>query len=462
MTVYHLLLRVAVLATATAAAVASAAPTPASRPAPSARPALPAAPAPTLALPAPPSAAPALPLLPAAAPALPTGLPAEIDPTAAPPAATGPWRALVVGGGPRAPMNQVAIEGNVRYFHGLLPAAVERRVLFADGSTNTPSVQYLDGNRMRYRAPRLPRIDGSTTSPGLDAAWRGFVAARPRNPLLLYFTGHGSPNPRGNLDNNVFDLWGGGGLSVRELAARVEALPEGTPVVLVMAQCFSGAFANLLFEGGRPDGAPVERDFVGFFAATKERPASGCTPEINEADYDDFSSFFFSALSGVDRLGRRVSGADFDQNRFVGMNEAFAYALIHQATSDVPVATSDVFLRRFVTRPDHETMATPYAKVLSWASPAERAALEALSGALLLRGEDRMRVAYDLEFGPGRMMPDVDDITSAHRLRFIRLAKSVVLANALRQSGNQALIERFERLRAAEARNPLAEAKARS
>jgi hypothetical protein len=248
---------------------------------------------------------------------------------------------------------------------------------------------------------------------------------------------------------------------VRDLAARVGQLPDETPVVLVMAQCFSGAFANLLFEGGDPGGAPVERDLVGFFAATKERPASGCTPEINEAGYTDFSSFFFAALSGVDRLGRRVDGADFDRDRRVGMNEAFAYALIHQITSDVPVATSDVFLRRFAAMPEREIMATPYASVLSWAAPAQRAALVALSDALGLRGEDRVRVAYDLQFGPRRVAVDEDDIPSARRLRFIRLAKSVVLANALRQGGDQALIDRFERLRAAEARNPLAEAKAR-
>ncbi|WP_437489095.1 hypothetical protein WME75_10050 [Sorangium sp. So ce1014] len=424
MTAYHLLLRVAALVAATTTASGAVA-----RP-PVQEHVLPAAPVQEHVLPAAPAPEPAA------------------------------WRALVVGGGPRPPMNQVAIEGHIRYFQSLLPATVERRVLFADGRRGTRSVQFLDGHRMRYRAPRLPRIDGATTRPGFDAIWRRFARARPADPLLLYFAGHGSPDPRRDLDNNVFDLWGGGALSVRDLAARMAELPGGTPVVLVMAQCFSGAFANLLFEGGRPDGELVERDVVGFFAATRDRPASGCTPEINEADYTDFSSYFFAALSGVDRLGKRVRGADFDQNRFVGMNEAFAYALLHQATGDVPVATSDVFLRRFVNKPDHETMATPYSRVLSWSSPAERAALEGLSDALGLRGEHRLRAAYDREFGPGAGRRDVEDVTSAHRLRFIRLAKSVVLARTLRQSADRALIARFERLRAAEARNPLAEAKA--
>ncbi|XXT23929.1 hypothetical protein WME94_20545 [Sorangium sp. So ce429] len=106
-------------------------------------------------------------------------------------------------------------------------------------------------------------------------------------------------------------------------------------------------------------------------------------------------------------------------------------------------------------------MASPYASILSWATPAERAALAGLSDALGLRGEHRLRATYDLELGPGAGPQDVEDVASAHRLRFIRLAKSVVLARALRQSGDRAWIEPFERLRAAEARNPLLKAKAK-
>jgi len=136
------------------------------------------------------------------------------------------------------------------------------------------------------------------------------------------------------------------------------------------------------------------------------------------------------------------------------MDEAFAYALIHQETSDVPVSTSDVFLRRFVRQPDSETMKTPYATVRTWASPAQRAALDALPRTLRLRGEDRLAVAYDVQFGRTRN-EDEDETLNARRLRFIRLAKSVVLGHVLGESGDTALIARFEKLRAAEARNPI-------
>ncbi len=368
---------------------------------------------------------------------------------------SGPFRAVVVGGGPAPAMNQVAIERHVRYFGSVLPPAMDRRVLFASGARDAAIVQVLSGSRLRYQRPELPQIDGPSTFTGLGGVWRGFVMPRADDPLLLYFAGHGTRNPRGDLDDNSFDLWGGGGLDVRQLAARIAELPPRTPVVVVMAQCYSGAFANLLFEGGRPDAPLVERDLVGFFAATNDRPASGCTPEVNEADYQDFSSHFFAALSGKDRLGRRVSGADFDASGAVGMDEAFAWATIRQDSGDVPVSTSDAFLRRFVNKPDVETMATPYATIRAWARPAQRAALEGLSARLTLRGEDRLRRTYDAYFGPGGR----DEPDAALRLRFIRLAKSVVLAHVLAESGAPEIQRRFERLRAAEAQNPLLEPK---
>ena len=142
-----------------------------------------------------------------------------------------------------------------------------------------------------------------------------------------------------------------------------------------MVECFSGGFGNLLFQGGDPNGPVTDKDMCGFFASIPDREAAGCTPEVNEANYRDFTSYFFAALSGQDRLGRPVTGADYDHNGKVGMNEAFAYALIHDVSIDTPVCTSDVFLRRFVKTPDDVVFAIPYHDVLrvGRARPARRA-----------------------------------------------------------------------------------------
>src|SRR5204863_528561 len=163
---------------------------------------------------------------------------------------------------------------------------------------------------------------------------------------------------------------------------------------LVMVQCFSGAFGNVLFEGGDPAAAAVERKIAGFFAAPRERAAAGCTPEVDEAEYHDFTSYFFAALSGRDRVGRKVSGADYNRDGRVSMDEAFCYTLINDISIDVPVCTSDIFLRKAVTTPDPKVFEASYKDVLSWTTPAQRAALEQLSVKLKLDGDDRAHTVY--------------------------------------------------------------------
>lgn len=367
-----------------------------------------------------------------------------------------PWRTFIVAGGPSPDMNQVAIEGNVRYLDRILDKRAGRRVLFADGQRDTETVAFLTpgGRRVKYRATQVPRLDGASTAAGFASVWSSFVAPRAADPLLLYFTGHGVRNPRGDLDDNIYETWGGGGITVRQLARRIESLPVETPVVLVMAQCFSGSFANVVFDEGRPDNEATPRDIAGFFAATADRPATGCTPEINEADYRDFTSYFFAALTGTSRTGQRITGADYDGNGWVGMDEAFAWALVEQETEDVPVSTSDAFLRKYVDKPDEETMDVRYSAILSWSTPAQRAALEGMSLKLGLTGEQRLRTAYDAQFGARRNRAESENLR-AHRLRFIRAAKSVVLARSLVDSNDRRLVARWQRLRALESMNPV-------
>jgi hypothetical protein len=380
---------------------------------------------------------------------------------------------------------------------------------------------------LKFRAPTLKQLDGPARRDAISSSFER-LRRDGSGPLLLYFTGHGSRGRDGDMDNNDFDLWGEREkLSVRELAEHVSALPADVSVTLVMVQCFSGAFGNVIFTGGDPRGKPVEREVAGFFAATRERMSAGCTPELNEAEYHDFTSYFFAALSGRDRVGRPVTGADYNKDGRVGMNEAFAYSLVHDVSIDVPVCTSDVFLRRVVPADDPEIFRTPYSQARAWATPAQGTALDELSAALKLTGEERLGEAYRkmaagtrrfgrrsptwqamsnfnetreelrdplLERWPELRHPrrqghaaarkeaiallekrarsgelralfDAEEALSkaeeqdyqgelaeARVLRFVRLAKSVILAHRLRESGDTASRERFERLLTAEAR----------
>ncbi len=382
---------------------------------------------------------------------LPTGAAPEgvrADPPPAP-----PLRVLILGGGPDLAHNQAAIESNVRYVSRLLPPSAARRVLFADGRAQTKNVLCEDSaGKEYYRAAHLPRLDGPSTLPAIRAEFRR-LASGPPSPVLIYVTGHGSP---GETDaENSFDLWRGGEMTVTRLAAQLKTLPPSVPVTAVMVQCFSGAFGNLLFEGGDPSAPQTPRVFCGFFAAVAARPAAGCTPEINEAEYRDFTGYFFAALSGRSRRGDAVTGADYNGDGKIGMDEAFAYALIHDDSIDTPVCTSDLFLRRFVPTRGAEFAAAPWAALRVWADPPQRAALDALSAGLNLRGEGRVRAAY-ARFR--QVKTDTEDLPSVRLIRFVRLANTVYLAHTLtasEQPADKPVQERYARLKAAEARNCL-------
>src|SRR5579863_3295952 len=203
--------------------------------------------------------------------------------------------ALIVGGGPDKSHNQIAIESNVRYVDRLLPHSTPRHILFADGDPSNQDVQYQDSsNGIHYRAPELPRLDGPAVLANVQqeiSALAQDVRSRPTDPVLLYFTGHGSPS-RPTFENNRYDLWSGQSLDVRTLAKSVEAFPVDTHITLVMVECFSGAFANLLFERGDPANSLSSHHVCGFFASVPQRMAAGCTPEVNEANYRDFTGYF--------------------------------------------------------------------------------------------------------------------------------------------------------------------------
>jgi hypothetical protein len=327
--------------------------------------------------------------------------------------------------------------------------------LFADGRLDSRTVLYKNSrNADTYRRTEIERLDGPAqldSVKGELASLSGRLANDPGEPVLLYFTGHGSPDEP-HYNNNRYDLWGSGELTVRQLAESVQSFPVSNPVVLVMVECFSGAFGNVIFENGQPNGPLSDHPICGFFASVPQRMAAGCTPNVNEADYRDFTGYFFAALSGTDRLGRPVVGADYNHDGRIGMDEAFAYTLLHDDSIDTPVCTSDVFLRRFVRTPDEQVFATPFSSVQRWASPGQRAALDGLASRLHYEGEGCLHDAYD-DFQ--RTNSDSETDRAVRLIRFVRLAKSIALAHELRATGGEPIRRRFEALVRMESGNPL-------
>ena len=331
-------------------------------------------------------------------------------------AQSAPLRTLIISGGPDFEYNQYAIESNARYVEGLTDKSSWRRVYFADGKPNSRTISAYE-NSPGFRARRalawildedlpedkivaqastLKNIDGASTKLGVARVFREFVAPAPGERGFLYFTGHGSAGGtsfRPDYDNTTFALWNDEDISTREVARAVGSWPAKNPLFVVMVQCHSGGFANLIFQDGNPRQPLLDRDIAGFFSSTGQRPAAGCTSEVNERDYQDFTTHFFAALSGVSRDGRKISGADYDRNGAVSGSEAFAWANLNDLSIDVPITTSDAYLRSIFATKDDSWQNTPYSQIVAGASPWQIEMLNGLSSRLNLKGEGRVAAA---------------------------------------------------------------------
>jgi hypothetical protein len=177
-----------------------------------------------------------------------------------------------------------------------------------------------------------------------------------------------------------------------------------------MVQCYSGGFANVIFKDGDPKKGLADHRRAGFFSTVHNRVAAGCTADIREANYKEYSTNFWEALCGKTRLGKILEKPDFNGDGLTSYAEAHAHVILTSDTIDVPVKTSDAFLRRYSRaqptkdKNKGEENATDkwlrpeddYAKILEAASPVESTILEGLSAKLNLEDDNRAKEARDL------------------------------------------------------------------
>ncbi len=224
----------------------------------------------------------------------------------------------------------------------------------------------LEGSRLEEPL-RTPVVYESSVVPGavLGAATRAGIqrwfdttgrTLRPGDTLLLYVTDHGTRSAQ-DPANNAITLWGDGErLPVRDLAAMLSTLDPAVRVVALMSQCYSGGFAEL--PRARSIGALPDGSTCGYFSSTADRPAYGCYPENRGRDNVGHSFHFIEALA---------QGGDFPG--------AHDEVLVNDASPDVPLRTSDVFLADVLQRAasaEHQD-ATAFIDALlrqAWADPA--------------------------------------------------------------------------------------------
>ncbi len=348
---------------------------------------------------------------------------------------------VTFAGGPNPQSDQNSLEQNVLYFRrtldvlhlaglkheeffadaGRSPHAVEIHVHHTAAATLTDDIAAVlnpDTERdVRFRAANIPALAGPSTFEAL-AHWFDTTGKSlpPHARLIFYFTGHGgtidmpmsnmNPGGRGGRGarrplapvadprNTTMLLWNSPDLTVTDFEKQLDKLDPTIDVTLLMVQCHSGGFANVLYKDADPKSGLVRQLRCGFFASTADRPAAGCTPDIDRDDYEEFSTGFFAALSGVTRDGKKIPKPDYDHDGQTSLADAFTYVVLTSNTIDTPITTSDQFLRDTASIPNITRNGllgkdATYADLLAAANPFQRAILAGLSQTLNLSGDNR-------------------------------------------------------------------------
>ncbi len=239
---------------------------------------------------------------------------------------------LTIGGGYETSANQLSLERNVIFQQSVLasqrPDHPAYDVWFADGKDPHPDLQCRDpkfaencppARRMLaellgdaetadlvYRNNEVPNLTGAADLNQVKqhfADLAGQVKAGDR--VIIYVAGHGGKarrNGRGRRDNQsksnpyntTFYFWNSEQVTASEFSGWLDKFPPGAQVVLVMVQCYAGGFAHTIFEHADASAGLSDHARCGFFAQLHDRTAAGCTPDANEADFEEYSGCFWA------------------------------------------------------------------------------------------------------------------------------------------------------------------------
>jgi hypothetical protein len=332
---------------------------------------------------------------------------------------------LTIGGGYSPSGNQASLEKNVLFYQRLLDEQglgnLSHDIYFSDGQATGEDLQVMDrgavpkANRLMaeffgsvddlglsYRNHEVPQVRAGTRPENIR---KWFETTGPKlrdgDRLLIYVTAHGNrSNNRRNEHDTTIATWNNTSIKMTEFVELLDRLPKGVAVVVVMVQCHAGGFARIIYDGGDPDRGLSEQQRIGFFATVHDRAAAGCTPDIDESSYVEYSTYFWAALGGRDRSGNVIPMPDYDGNGVVSFDEAHAYVILTADTIDLPVKTSDEYLTvhsKFGDGKDDANLLAndeSYDKILSLATPIQSAVLEGLSEQLELSGKNRVVDAW--------------------------------------------------------------------
>src|SRR6185503_14029897 len=343
-------------------------------------------------------------------------------------------RVSLIGGGDTLEHSQVQIESNVGWLQAIFrEREIETRTYFGSGDGDESDVAYLAPTelaaagtvllphepRVRYRRHELPDVAGSTRKPELtEGLLRDLSSLAPGDDALVIFNGHGGID-HADTRNNYLKLWGEGRMAVSDLESLLDAAPDGTPVRFVMAQCYSGAFARLIYDHPH-DASGFRSNRCGFMSEAADRLAEGCSLSLKESEFRDYTTYFFAALAGRTRSDQPIEpqAVDRDRDGLVSFRESHFYALLNAHSADLSRSTSEQYLEdwspwylRFDSRAENDrsvywSLAEELAKRYGWQT--RPAMLSALRGqyARAVDDADARRIFAQKELRALRERPD--------------------------------------------------------
>lgn len=224
----------------------------------------------------------------------------------------------------------------------------QRPKLLADVHKTTKS----EGDGLSLHDLRFGVIKGN--APATEANARAyFEALPPKGNLFLFVSDHGYSQDGDT--NNCIELWSYDPVSMRrgpederclsknELKKILDTRPKAT-TVFQMSQCYSGGFHQLSVTShkGYPAANPA---ICGFTAVTEDATASGCTPDVDGPGYKGYERFFTQQLTGRDVVTGKVL-----RKPKATMREAHFAAALEDTTKDIPLTTSDYYLREWARK----------------------------------------------------------------------------------------------------------------
>ena len=277
----------------------------------------------------------------------------------------------IVGGGASLHSSQAQIELNVKWEREVILRQTDKarlQIFYTDGDkpesdilawqapTESPAMlqplarvfDAQNANGERFYNHTIPGVTGSTRATELVARLRKeFSQLKAGDRALFIFYGHGTRNSK-DIADNALRLWGDTLLSARDLEKILSEINPAIPVRWVLPQCYSGGFARIMHPGAQATRTLVPHNRCGFMSVADDRESEGCTPSINIGDFRDYSTYFFAALDGRTRLGKKLAiNPDLDANGYVSLREAHFYSMANAVSTDLPRATSEVYLEEW-------------------------------------------------------------------------------------------------------------------